>query len=210
MITSSACLQGTCTVIYLPNLCSDTACCRIQQLGGNVITDDGQEWKNGQQPEKKPEMRRLCFRPHSPASSNLLEVLKGLLPLSKEDIPLAQSANQGFKAKLSIISGDPTISTLEQTIIVATSIYIDFVLYHMSPRDIKWNSAANRQLVISTMQPRSKRDMVDNGIIYEWISAVNRTTFLVGFTDGDHEKQRVELIKKLEGVVKRLEGLDIG
>jgi hypothetical protein len=191
-----------------PKLGFNIECCRVHHLGGNIITDDGKKWTAVESPESKTEITRLCFRPRSPASSDLLKVLKFILSLSKKEIHLTQATSSFLKCELSRISTNPLISAFEQTIIIATSIYVDFVLHHISPKDIKWNSAANRQLVLSTMQLRSKRDMDENGIVLEWVSAVARTTFFVGLIDWDPERQRLELIEKLEKAVKRLEGLD--
>ncbi|KAE9364532.1 hypothetical protein N431DRAFT_520039 [Stipitochalara longipes BDJ] len=181
---------------------------RVHHLGGNIITDDGKEWTAVHQPEQKPGTPRVYSQPQSPASSDLLKILKVILALSQEETPLSQATSSSLKCKLLGISGDPTISTLEQTTIIAASIYIDFILHGVSPKDIKWNSVVNRELVLSTMQLRSKRDMDENGIVLEWVSAVARTTFFVGLIDWDPERQRVELIEKLKEAVKRLEGRD--
>ena len=129
-----------------------------------MIDDDR---KAVQHLEQKSGITRRCTRPQSPASSKLLRVLKLVLSLSKDETSITQGAIPFLKAKLSSISADRTTSTLEQTIIIATSIYIDFILHHISPNDIKWNLKIHRQLVLSTMQPYSRRDMDENSTILE-------------------------------------------
>jgi len=169
------------------------------------MIDDGKKQTHIKQQEQTLGIAHLHPRPQSPTSSGLLKVLKLVLSLSKDETAVTQATILFLKSKLSSISADPKTSTLEQTIIMATSIYIDFVLNHIASNDIKWNSKIHRQLVLSTMQPYSKRDMDEISIVLEWVSEVSRTTFFVGLIDWDPERQRAALIGKLEGAVGKLE-----